>query len=344
MVRGADIAAPRHLSKCHEEKLSWELRLIEDTIGNTMDKSDPRSPLRHDTLAATATLDEIRLAGVPIVELFRSAPCGDYRAHVEVWRALIVLSQDPDAFGNFARDVLRTAESAGALSEPEEFQQRFQRKDTSDRFERLQEERRDVLHAQPSLLSGYDFDECLAQYKVLIAHVESLWDAACNLYAQDNHPLATFLSILVIEEIGKLTNLFTDLLFFDMERPTPLSQSVDNNHKRKQLIGVFSGALVNARLDRVLGFDTVSKLLNLAQSKGLENLRQDCLYVSMQDGCATTPRERIGAEQARHLAVFAGEVMAEVLGHFSWEFERMLDSVIAFERSIGMPEKKFERR
>ena len=36
--------------------------------------------------------------------------------------------------------------------------------------------------------------------------------------------------------------------------------------------------------------------------------------------------------------------MAEVLGHFPWEFERMLDSVIAFERSIRMPEKKIERR
>ena len=35
--------------------------------------------------------------------------------------------------------------------------------------------------------------------------------------------------------------------------------------------------------------------------------------------------------------------MAEVLGRFHWDFERMLDSVIAFERSIGMPEKKIER-
>ena len=305
---------------------------------------DPRTPHGRDTLTPTEALDELRLGGVPIAELIRSAPSGDYRAHVEVRRALLVLSQDPEALANFAKDSLRIAEQAEGFSDPGKFRQRFQRKDTTHRFQRLQEERRDISDAQPSLLSGHDFDECLAQYKALIAHVESLWAAACNLYVQENHPLATFLSILVIEEIGKLTNLFTDLLFFDVERPTPSPQSVDGNHKRKQLIGVFSGALVNARLNRVLGFDTVRKLLNITQSNSLEKQRQDCLYIAIHDGRATTPRERIDAEQARLFTVFAGEVMAEVLGHFPWEFERMLNSVIAFERSIGMSEKKIERR
>ena len=304
----------------------------------------PRTPSDHDSHTLTEALDELRLGGVSIAELFRTAPSGDYRAHVEVRRALIVLSQDPDALANFAKDSLRIAMQAGSPSDPQKVHQRFQTKDTSNRFHRLQEERRHVFDAQPSLLSGHDFDECLAQYKALIAHVESLWAAACSLYAQENHPLATFLSILVIEEIGKLTNLFTDLLFFDVERPTLSTRSVDDNHKRKQLIGVFSGALVNARLDRVLGFNTVRKLLNVAQSNGLEKQRQECLYIAIQDGRAITPRERIEAEHARLFTVFAGEVMAEVLGHFPWEFERMLDSVIAFERSIGMPEEKIQRR
>ncbi len=307
-------------------------------------QAGPGTPPDHDTLAPMVTFDELRLAGVSITELFRSAPSGDYRAHVEVCRTFFVLFQNPDALEKFAKDYLRIAMQTGALSDPEKLHQRFKAKDTIHRFRSLQEKRQHIFDAQPLLLSGHDFDECLAQYKALITHVESLWATACSLYAQENYPLATFLSILVIEEIGKLTNLFTDLLFFDVERPTPPLQSVDDNHKRKQLIGVFSGALVNARLDRVLGFDTVRKLLNIAQSNGLEKQRQDCLYISVQDGRATTPRERIDAEHARLFTVFAGEVMAEVLGHFPWEFERMLDSVITFERSIGMPEKKIQRR
>jgi hypothetical protein len=57
-----------------------------------------------------------------------------------------------------------------------------------------------------------------------------------------------------------------------------------------------------------------------------------------------TPSERIDAERARVLTVLAGELMAEVLNHFPWEFDRMLDNVIAFERTIGMPEKDIDRR
>ena len=63
----------------------------------------------------------------------------------------------------------------------------------------------------------------------------------------------------------------------------------------------------------------------------------------MQDGRTVTPSEAIGAELSRILTVLAGELMAEVLGYFPWEFERMLDSVIAFERAIGMPENKIDR-
>ena len=55
------------------------------------------------------------------------------------------------------------------------------------------------------------------------------------------------------------------------------------------------------------------------------------------------PGDAVGIEDARLLTVLSGEVMAEVLGYFPWEFERMLDSVMEFERNIGMPETKIAR-
>jgi hypothetical protein len=94
----------------------------------------------------------------------------------------------------------------------------------------------------------------------------------------------------------------------------------------------------------VLGKDIIRKILHQAESDELEKIRQSCLYIDVQDGRAVTPSKAIDAERARVLTVLAGELMAEVLGYFPWEFERMLDSVIAFERSIGMPEKKIGRR
>jgi hypothetical protein len=140
-----------------------------------------------------------------------------------------------------------------------------------------------------------------------------------------------------------LSRLFEDLIHYDVTRAAEQSGTVERNHRRKHFIGVVSGALINARLDRVLGQD-VRKILHQAESDELEKIRQSCVYIDVQDGRAVIPSEAIDAEHSRVLTVLAGELMAEVLGHLPWEFERMLGNVIAFERSIGMPQEKIGRR
>jgi AbiV family abortive infection protein len=218
------------------------------------------------------------------------------------------------------------------------------RKDGSRRFAKLVEERAQTFSGQPPLLSGATFEACLEQYKALLEHVERMWADACEFYTRGNYPFAAFFSILVIEEIGKLSRLAEDLMHYDLPRAAAQSGTVERSHRRKHFMGVVSGALINARLERVLGKDIIRKILHQAESDELEKIRQSCLYIDVQDGRAVTPSEAIDAERARVLTVLAGELMAEVLGYFPWEFERMLDSVIAFERSIGMPEKKIGRR
>ncbi len=99
----------------------------------------PRTPHGRDTLTPTEVLDELRLGRVPIAELIRSAPSGDYRAHVELRRAFIVLSQDPEAVAKFANDSLRITEQTGVLADPQKFHQRIRREDTTRRFQRLAE-------------------------------------------------------------------------------------------------------------------------------------------------------------------------------------------------------------
>jgi hypothetical protein len=93
-----------------------------------------------------------------------------------------------------------------------------------------------------------------------------------------------------------------------------------------------------------LGQEVIRKILHQAESDELEKIRQGCLYIDVQDGRAVMPSEAIDLDCSRVLTVLAGELIAEVLGHFPWEFERMLGNVIAFERSIGMTEKKIGRR
>jgi AbiV family abortive infection protein len=55
----------------------------------------------------------------------------------------------------------------------------------------------------------------LKQYSSLVGQVEHLWDESCRFYRSRQYALATFFSILAIEEIGKLGRLWSDLLAWD---------------------------------------------------------------------------------------------------------------------------------
>lgn len=279
-----------------------------------------------------------------IFDLLRSAPDGDYFAFVQRMRLFHVLSRDVRILERLRIELSAKIAESGGIPDDDTIAKELARKDGARRFPKLLEEHAHALNNHRSLLNGETFNDCLEQYKTLIAHVENLWAEACSLYKGKKYPLAAFISILVIEEIGKLSRLPFDLMAYDVLRSVASHGPVEKSHRRKHFIGVVSGALINARLDRVLGKDVVRTVLHLAESDELEKIRQSCLYADFRHGKMVTPSEVIDAERARVLTVLAGELMAEVLGHFPWEFERMLDNVIAFERAIGLPETKIGRR
>jgi AbiV family abortive infection protein len=277
-------------------------------------------------------------------ELIRSAPEGDYFAHVQVNRLSYLIMKEPEALKAVQTEIAQEMRGAGLDVDGETVEQELARKDGKRRFSKLLTHRAEVFSDSQSLLSGQDFESCLGQYKTLLGHVEHLWASASQTYKLGNFPIAAFMSILVIEETGKLVRLGQDLILYDAPKETTAISVLDRNHRRKHFIGVVSGALINSRLDRVLGKDVVKKLLHEAESDELEKTRQSCLYIDIKDGNPVTPSQQIDEDRARTLVVFAGELMAEVLGHFPWEFERMLENVIAFGREIGFPVRKIGRR
>jgi len=202
-----------------------------------MKSSPPVSRISTSSTAAKI-LDHVEIAGIPMAQ-FVNVPSGDYWTCVQRMRDFNALAQDPETLCRFLADIDTAFEQVLGSGINERIPRNFLQKNTIERFSRLEEERDKVIAAQSSLLSSTNFDDCLAQYKALIAHVELSWANACNFYIQANYPLATFLSILVIEEIGKLTNLFSELVYFDTERPVLQAGRVNNSHKRKQLIGIF---------------------------------------------------------------------------------------------------------
>jgi AbiV family abortive infection protein len=296
------------------------------------------------TAALNALIKEIVAGRVSVMEVMRSAPAGDYLAFVQQARLSRMLITDIGVLERLMIEMREKMVEAGADPDNRDIDKELARKDGARRFPKLLEERTDAINTQPSLLTAATFPERLAQYKTLIAYVEKLWADACELFHRGNFPMAAFMSILVIEETGKLARLVEELIYLDAPMPLAGKPAVQKSHRKKHFMGVMSGALINARLERILGKDTVRRILHEAESDELEKTRQRCLYIDMAEGRAVTPTERIGEPRARELSILAGELMAEILGHFPWEFERMMENVVCYERRLGLPEKKIEPR
>jgi AbiV family abortive infection protein len=212
-------------------------------------------------------------------------------------------------------------------------------KDGPRRMKKLADVHAEMYGDGPSLLYGATFDECMKQYSSLLRQVEHLWDEACGFYRRKQYSLATFFSIVAIEEIGKLGRLWFDLLAWD--RPLePKSKDLGllgRDHRKKHFMGVVGGAVINARLDRILGIKNIRQLLHDAESGKIERLRQSCLYIDIVAGVVRLPQEQIGEDTARFFTALSGELWAETLGHFPWDFKRMIGRVIEFELEAGFP-------
>jgi AbiV family abortive infection protein len=282
-------------------------------------------------------LAEGRLSVVDLLRQTLSISERDYFGYVHHFRAMMVLMRDIRVLKRLHREIVgELKQIQGGSERAFDIDADIRAKDGRRLFARLETTRREVFDESPPLLTGSTFDECLDQYRSIIGYVEGLWNDGCDMYRRGHYPLATFISILVIEEIGKLDRLWWDLLSYDQPKSaSAVRPGVMLSHRKKHSMGVISGAVVNARLDRILGVKAVKRVLQDADSGKIERLRQECLYLDVRDGRVSIPGERVGGDTAKFFIVLAGELMAESLGHFPWEFERMLRDVIEFEVEIG---------
>jgi AbiV family abortive infection protein len=267
---------------------------------------------------------------------WRSQP--DYEAYVMYFRAAHMIMSDVRILERLRAELDDEFEkrTGKKLNHPK-IHEAIKSKDGARRLAKL-----NVLHAEAyrdgaPLIIASTFEEALEQYLGLIAHVEQLWDDACKLYREGHYPLSTFVSILTVEEVGKLGRIWNDLLAWD--RPpssNPTLGLIGRDHRKKHFMAVMAGAVVNARLDRILGLKMVRKLLQDVESGKLEQLRQSCLYIDVVDGKVVKPEDVVDISTASFFVVLAGELWAETLGHFPWEFQRMIEKVTAFEIELGI--------
>lgn len=197
----------------------------------------------------------------------------------------------------------------------------------------------------PPLITAKSFKKCLAQYQTLCGYVEGLWNRSCIEYADGEYPMATFLSILAIEETGKLGGLWFDLMKWrnpSEYRRTGLGK-LAKDHEKKQFLAVLYAAILSPRLTYLLGKETVSEILYDAEKGNIETLRRDCLYIGHRDGQPTLPSDHVEEEKSRTMLVLSGEVCLQILGFFPWDYDRMLKKVEEAEISVGLSKQSVQQ-
>lgn len=266
----------------------------------------------------------------------------DYESHINQARASYVMMQDVRILKQLMEEIDETIkEKFGDKYDPNKVNRDLKFKDGVRLFEKLGKFQSEAYGDGPSLITGKTFGECLSQYQTLCGYVEELWTRACEYFTQEKYPMATFFSILAIEEIGKLGRIWDDLMAWDQDVD---KKKVDvgvlsKSHQKKHFLGVIPGSIINARLDRLIGQKTVKSILEDVESGRIEKLRQSCLYIDFKDGRAQLPDEQVDQETARIFVTLSGELWMEILGHFPWDFYRMLERVKEAELKIGLPEE-----
>jgi AbiV family abortive infection protein len=201
----------------------------------------------------------------------------------------------------------------------------------------------ELLEQGPALLRGSQAER-EADWARCASSVLALWLTAVGAWQSGSPSVATALSLTCLEETGKLAAERWRL--WGVEAITaPADVSLPSgprgrrplflDHSSKHILAAMSGALINARLDRVLGSEFITMFLDDAEAGRLEGFRQGCLYLGRRDGKLHVPAESITSEQAARYVALSGEVLAEVQPD-PGTWSRVLERVKEFEQSAGI--------
>jgi len=159
------------------------------------------------------------------------------------------------------------------------------------------------------------------------AHYEKYWRLAREMYVAGEYPLAAFLAITLIEEIGKIP-LLEEALGGNAE-----AKKEFRSHRDKYVNAVGATLAVNMRVSRVYGRDE-SRFAQWFRDGKLFQMRNSALYLELRGAHLVAPEEVIKRADALLLVCIAGEVYAEIQGRQTGtgptEWQRILAEIDAF--------------
>lgn len=163
-------------------------------------------------------------------------------------------------------------------------------------------------------------------------HLEAYWDRARTSFELGDLPLAAFLAITLIEEIGKVVILGNAKLSGELDR------KAFRNHEAKYAYAVYETLFVNSRVTRIYGA-LESRFANWFRDGGLFKLRNSALYLELVNNALVVPSVCVQRADAFLLVCIAGEALAEIQGEFTGtgpdQWSEILGQVDQFRTRFG---------
>jgi len=220
--------------------------------------------------------------------------------------------------------------------EPDELtllQKQYAQKQVRERFLQLTTDLGVVVQGHYRLVTGETLEARAAQLEAELWHALGLWRDARLLFERGRFATATALAIVCLEETGKVGVARWQVFWPARKEGSDASRWRNPlfSHTKKHLLVAGQGALVNARLDRLLGIERVCRFLDDVESGAIEKLRQRALYFDHDGEQPLLPEDAISREVSLFYVVLAGELLAEVGGIVPETWSKLLDEVNGFE-------------
>ena len=160
-------------------------------------------------------------------------------------------------------------------------------------------------------------------------HFERYWQLSREFFNRGDFALASFLSITMIEEIGKV------VILGNQELGMQLDKKGFYNHRKKYNYAVYKTLLVNSRVSRLYG-NQEDRFAKWFRDNELFKIRNRSLYLDLIKGSTTVPHKVIKRDDAFLLVCIAGEIYGEIQGSFTGtdadEWQRILDEIDLFRK------------
>lgn len=147
----------------------------------------------------------------------------------------------------------------------------------------------------------------------MINHSKSLVDEALLLYRNGRYARAGFLAVIAVEEVGKCAVARLQFAAGVHEDASPFSvgkRGALMDHRRKYQIAACAGAVINSRMDNLLGLANVNRFIEDCEQGTLVRERESFLYYGF-DGKARVPDRECSIDRVAFLIRVAAELVAE---------------------------------